>query len=141
MKIAKEFRWEMGHRLPFHEGLCRNVHGHSYKMVIEIEGNVNENGMIIDFFDLGKIIKPIIDKYDHAFLCWEEDKIVKDFLVENKMKCVVAGYPSTVENICTDFTKQIHDELVKLKGYNFDSLIVKIFESPNSYAEVTTAFA
>ena len=140
MKIAKEFRWEMGHRLPFHDGLCRNVHGHSYKMVVEIEGNVNKNGMIIDFFDLGKIIKPIIEKYDHAFLCWEEDKVVKDFLVENKMKCVIADYPSTVENICTDFSKQIHDELEKLDGYAFGNLNVKIFESPNAFAEVRLAF-
>ena len=38
MKIAKEFRWEMGHRLPEHFGLCKNIHGHSYKMVVEFEG-------------------------------------------------------------------------------------------------------
>ena len=25
--ISKQFRWEMGHRLPFHEGLCKNIHG------------------------------------------------------------------------------------------------------------------
>ena len=62
MKISKEFRWEMGHRLPFHDGLCRNIHGHSYYMVIEIEGELNENGMIIDFYDLGKAVKPIIDE-------------------------------------------------------------------------------
>jgi len=56
MKIAKEFRWEMGHRLPYHNGLCKNVHGHSYQMVIELEGDVNTKGMIIDFYDLGEII-------------------------------------------------------------------------------------
>ena len=27
MKIAKEFRWEIGHRLPEHFGLCKNIHG------------------------------------------------------------------------------------------------------------------
>jgi len=50
MKIAKEFRWEMGHRLPEHTGLCRNIHGHSYRMVVEITGDVLANGMIIDFY-------------------------------------------------------------------------------------------
>lgn len=73
MKISKEFRWEMGHRLPEHEGLCRNIHGHSYKMVLEIEGKVQKNGMIIDFYDLGKIVKPIIKNYDHAFMCYFKD--------------------------------------------------------------------
>jgi len=138
MKIAKEFRWEMGHRLPFHEGLCKNIHGHSYKMVVEICGNVDKNGMIIDFFDLGKIVKPMIEKYDHAFLCWENDKIVKNFLNKNKMKRVFTDYHSTVENICSDLSGQIYSKLKKLKNKNFDELIVKIFETPNSYAEFIT---
>ena len=34
MKIAKEFRWEMGHRLPEHFGLCKNIHGHCHSYVI-----------------------------------------------------------------------------------------------------------
>ena len=118
MKIAKEFRWEMGHRLPFHNGLCKNVHGHSYQMVIELEGNVNNKGMIIDFYDLGAIIDPIIEKYDHAFLCWEKDKIVKDFLIKHKMKRVFVDYHSTVENICEDFTNIINTKLKKVEKKN-----------------------
>jgi len=116
MKIAKEFHWEMGHRLPYHSGLCRNFHGHSYKMVVEVEGEPSEGGMIIDFYDLGKIVKPIIEKYDHAFLCWNKDTVVKNFLKKNKMKHVVADYHSTVENICSDFLYQIASGL-KLKKF------------------------
>ena len=140
MKIAKEFRWEMGHRLPFHDGLCKNIHGHSYKMIVEISGNVDKNGMIIDFFDLGKIVKPMIEKYDHAFLCWENDKIVRDFLDKNKMKRVFTGYHSTVENICSDFAEQIFGKLKKLKNKKFHELSVKIFETPNSYASLKIPF-
>jgi len=137
MKIAKEFRWEMGHRLPYHNGLCKNVHGHSYQMVIELEGDVNTKGMIIDFYDLGEIIDPIIEKYDHAFLCWEKDKIVKDFLIKHKMKRVFVDYHSTVENICEDFTNIISTKLKKLQFKNIETLTVKIFETPNSYSEKT----
>lgn len=135
MKISKEYRWEMGHRLPFHKGLCRNIHGHSYRMSVEITGSLNKNGMVIDFFDLNRIVKPIIGKYDHAFLCWEGDRMVKNFLVKNRMKRVIAGYHSTVENICSDFLKSISSKLLKTKGHNFEELTVKIYESPNSYAE------
>ena len=137
MKIAKEYRWEMGHRLPFHKGLCRNIHGHSYKMSVEITGNLNKNGMIIDFFELNKIVKPFIKKYDHAFLCWDKDKKVKDFLVKNKMKRVLVDYHSTVENICNDFIEKISGRLNRIKGHKFEELTVKIFESPNSFAEKT----
>lgn len=135
MKISKEYRWEMGHRLPFHKGLCKNMHGHSYKMSVEITGELDNNGMIIDFFDLNKIVKPIVEKYDHAFLCWEGDKKVKDFLVKNRMKKVIAGYHSTVENICSDFLDKITHKLLDIKKHKFEELTVKIYESPNSFAE------
>lgn len=126
----------MGHRLPFHEGLCRNIHGHSYKMVVEISGEVGENGMIIDFYDLNKIINPIIEGYDHAFMCWEKDKNLREFLVKNKMKRVLVSYHSTVENICKDLGMKIIQKLKKLPGYNFENITIKIFETPNSYAEI-----
>lgn len=135
MKISKEYRWEMGHRLPFHKGLCRNIHGHSYRMSVEITGSLNKYGMVIDFFDLNKIVKPVIEKYDHAFLCWEGDKKVKDFLIKNKMKKVLVKYHSTVENICSDFLDKISGKLLEIKDHKFDELTVKIYESPNSYAE------
>ena len=140
MKILKEFRWEMGHRLPFHEGLCKNVHGHSYFMVVEVEGELNENGMVIDFYDLSKAVKPIIDEYDHAFMCWEKDSEVKNFLEKMKMKRVIVNYHSTVENICNDFTVRISNELKNIKGNKFKSVTVRISETPNASAEKTILF-
>lgn len=141
MKISKQYHWEMGHRLPFHKGLCKNIHGHSYKLNVEITGGLDKNGMVIDFFDLNKIVKPIIEKYDHAFLCWKGDKKVLDFLTKNKMKKVVVDYHSTVENICSDFVDKITNELLDIKGHKFEELTVKIFESPNSYAEKSRLLA
>jgi 6-pyruvoyltetrahydropterin/6-carboxytetrahydropterin synthase len=141
MKIAKEYRWEMGHRLPFHKGLCKNIHGHSYKMVVEITGELDKNGMIIDFFDLNKIVKPVIEKYDHAFLCWNGDKKVLDFLTKNKMKKVVVNYHSTVENICSDFVDILTNELLDIKNNKFEELTVKIYESPNAFAEKSRILA
>ena len=141
MKISKEFRWEMGHRLPFHAGPCKNLHGHSYKMVIEISGELNENGMIIDFFDLGKAVKPIIDELDHAFLCWEHDKEVKMFLEQNNLKRVIVPYHSTVENICNDLIGKIYSNLSSIKDNTFTSLTVRIFETPNASAEATCTFS
>jgi 6-pyruvoyltetrahydropterin/6-carboxytetrahydropterin synthase len=141
MKIAKEYRWEMGHRLPFHKGLCKNIHGHSYKMVVEITGELDKNGMIIDFFDLNNIVKPVIEKYDHAFLCWNGDKKVLDFLTKNKMKRVVVSYHSTVENICADFVDILTNKLLDIKNNKFEELTVKIYESPNAFAEKSRILA
>lgn len=106
-------------------------------MVVEITGSLDKHGMVIDFFDLNKIIKPIIEKYDHAFLCWENDKNLRGFLEKSKMKRVIVGYHSTVENICNDFLHKISNKLNRIKNNNFEEITVKIFESPNSFAELT----
>jgi 6-pyruvoyltetrahydropterin/6-carboxytetrahydropterin synthase len=138
MRIAKEFNWEMGHRLPEHKGDCKNIHGHSYKMIVELSGEVNsKSGMIIDFYDLGLIVKPIVDTFDHSFLVYRKDKKLVDFLTANKMKKVVTDYYGTVENICGDFSGRIVKGIRKNKIDNVYSITVKIYETPNSYAEVT----
>jgi 6-pyruvoyltetrahydropterin/6-carboxytetrahydropterin synthase len=137
MKIAKEFRWEMGHRLPEHTGLCKNIHGHSYKCIVELEGAVNEEGMIIDFYELGAIVKPIIDRLDHSFLCQENDTAVRDFLEKNNMKIFLVDYLSTVENISKNLLDEIIEGIRKLEIKNIHRVTLKIFETPNSYAEST----
>ena len=106
-------------------------------MVVEVEGEINENGMIIDFYDLGKAVKPIIDEFDHAFMCWEKDTEVKNFLEKMNMKRVIVDYHSTVENICSDFSDRITGELKKIKGGKFKSVTVRVSETPNSSAEKT----
>ena len=62
IRISKEFRFETGHALFGYDGLCKNVHGHSYKLTVTligkpiIESNNVKFGMIMDFSDLKKII-------------------------------------------------------------------------------------
>ncbi|MCE7857274.1 MAG: 6-carboxytetrahydropterin synthase [Ignavibacteria bacterium CHB3] len=108
MKIAKEFRWEMGHRLPDHFGLCKNIHGHSYKMLVEFDGELNKDEMIIDYYDVEKIINPIIEKLDHSFMVNKNDKVVLEFLEKMNSKKVVVDFQSTAENICLYLLNEIN---------------------------------
>ena len=132
MKVSKEFKWEMGHRLPDHLGNCKNIHGHSYKMIVGFEGELNENDMIIDFYDVDKIIKPLVDKLDHAFIVNEKDKDVVDFLDKIKSKKMVVNFNSTVEKLC-------HFVLDEIKKFdlprNISSVSVRIYETNEDYAE------
>ena len=63
--------------------------------------------MVMDFYDLKKIVEPVVGQLDHAFLCTESDALMKDFLANAKSKCVVVPFPSTVENIATYFLDMI----------------------------------
>lgn len=134
MKIAKEFRWEMGHRLPEHFGLCKNIHGHSYKMIVEFEGELDKNQMVIDYYDVEKIINPIISKLDHSFMVNKDDKIVLEFLENLNSKKVVVDFLATAENICTYLLSEI--KKCSLPS-NILSLRVRVYETQFDYAEET----
>ena len=132
MKIAKEFHWEMGHRLPEHFGLCKNIHGHSYKMIVEFEGDLDEQGMVIDFYDVEKIINPIIEKLDHAFMVKDDDKLTLEFLEKLDSKKVVVNFFATVENICN----YISDKIIKSNlPKNIKFINVRVYETAEDYAE------
>ncbi len=134
MKIAKEFCWEMGHRLPEHFGLCKNIHGHSYKMIVEFEGELDKNQMVIDYYDVEKIINPVIEKLDHSFMVNVEDKIVLEFLDKMNSKKVIVDFNSTAENICNYLLSEI--KKCSLPS-NISSIRVRVYETQFDYAEET----
>lgn len=135
-RIAKEFHWEMGHRLPFHEGGCRNIHGHSYRMRVVVEGSLDENGMVLDYFDLKSIIDPLVADLDHAFLCDENDAEMLAFFAANPLKHVVVPFLSTAENLAGWFLEKIVE---KLRTYsNIFAITVRIYETERTYAERRT---
>lgn len=132
MKIAKEFKWEMGHRLPFHKGKCKNIHGHTYKIMIEFEGDLNENGMVMDYYDVKDVVGPIIDELDHSFMVKSDDADIIDFLEKINSKHTVVKFQTTAENICRYFLKKISEaDLPK----NITGIKAKVFETENTYAE------
>lgn len=122
MIIGRTFTFCAAHELPKHKGKCKNVHGHNYKLEVEIEGNLNadtdspEFGMVADFGNLDKTVNELIIKQlDHTHL--------------NNHGGI--GYP-TVESIALWITKEIADYLPM--GIHLRK--VKLWENDRSYAEV-----
>ena len=70
MKLFKEFSFEAAHKLPLVDKnhKCFNLHGHSFKVKITIEGPVNALGWVMDFSDIKKFCQPIIEVLDHKYL-------------------------------------------------------------------------
>ena len=71
--LEKDFRFEASHQLPNHEGKCRRLHGHSWKMTVKVAGQLqtegSQQGMVTDYGVLSAIVKPLIDeKLDHWHL-------------------------------------------------------------------------
>lgn len=143
MKIAKEFRWEMGHRLPYHTAGCQNIHGHSYKLIVELEGEVNAHGMLMDYGDIKRIVKPLIDELDHSFLCYEGDVLMKELLKKADLKAVFVPFYATAENLCTYFMQHLTRELTRVPHVSdrqrgtIRRIKVRVYEKESAYAELT----
>jgi 6-pyruvoyltetrahydropterin/6-carboxytetrahydropterin synthase len=67
LRVRRRFRFEAAHRLPRHPGKCRELHGHSYELVVEVDRPVDpESGMAVDFSDLKqRVRRAVVDRLDH----------------------------------------------------------------------------
>ena len=127
----------MAHALFGYDGLCKNIHGHSYRLWVTIIGKVLEeenhvkNGMVLDFSLLKKIVKPeIVDKYDHS-LVLNANSPHANIDLSAFEKVFLLPYQPTSENLVYDFVQVIKEKLPN----NVDLYKVILSETANSYAE------
>ena len=133
IKLGKDYIWEMSHRLPFHNGLCSNIHGHSYKMRVELVGELDSNGMLIDFYDIDKIVLPIIKEFDHSIVINSNDTKVIDFMKENNFRHNVIDFTSTSEHLAIHFANLFKAGFAYYP--NIQILRVRIYETYDAFAE------
>ena len=80
--VTKEIQFCYGHRVPFHNSKCKNVHGHQAKVecTVEgplIEGQQSDTGMVIDFSEIKRAMVDKIElRFDHRLLLWDKDPII-----------------------------------------------------------------
>lgn len=132
MKIAKEFNWDMGHRLLFHKGKCRNLHGHSYKLIIELEGAEDVNGMVMDYYDVRTIVSPVLEQLDHSVMVYEKDAELYEALKSLNTKMTVVPFESTAENITRYFLNEIAGAALPA---NIQAIKIRVCETSDTYAE------
>ena len=67
--ITKIFTFDSAHKLTNYYGKCERLHGHTYRLEVTVEGPVHDNGMVVDFVLLKRIVKRrVLDKLDHHYL-------------------------------------------------------------------------
>jgi 6-pyruvoyltetrahydropterin/6-carboxytetrahydropterin synthase len=110
--VTRAFTFEAAHQLPWHQGACRNLHGHGYRLEVTVAGPVNDDGIVIDFADVGDVVRrEIISRYDHTFL---------NDLLDNP----------TAELIAQDAWK-------RLEAADLDVERIRLWETRDSCVEIT----
>jgi 6-pyruvoyltetrahydropterin/6-carboxytetrahydropterin synthase len=142
--ITRKLEFDAGHRIPDHKSQCRNLHGHRYSLeitlvgaVIEEEGN-SDNGMIMDFSDVKALAKQhLVDVWDHAFLAYEKDTVVREFLESIPgHKTVIIDRIPTVENLAQTAFNILKAAYQDRYGTGLRLKKLVLHETPNCWAEI-----
>ena len=83
-------RFSACHFIPRHEK-CSRLHGHSYIMRLRLEGDVGEDGMLMDFVVLKKELKAIASVFDHRTILPSESQDVSLSITEDSVEAVTCG--------------------------------------------------
>ncbi len=139
IRVTKEFGFESAHALWNYDGKCKNIHGHSYKLMITVLGETITDssniklGMVIDFGDLKQIVNQhIVSVFDHALILnTKAPKTGFNSIPEMFDRMLIVDYQPTCENMVADFARIIAKELPQ--GVALFS--IRLYETPTSYAE------
>ncbi|MEN3007650.1 6-carboxytetrahydropterin synthase QueD [Pseudothermotoga sp.] len=83
--LSREFTFDAAHRLESYRGKCENLHGHTYRVRVTVFGDVDEEGMVIDFVELKKIVnEKVLSLLDHKYL----NQIIPQPTAENIAKWI-----------------------------------------------------
>lgn len=143
MEITTRLEFDAGHRIPDHKSQCRNLHGHRYAIEITLSGDIiqaehaSDNGMVMDFADVKRIAREtIVDRWDHAFLVYQGDTAVLDFL--NSLpghKTVVFPTIPTAENMAAEAFRLLKAQYRGTFDHHLQLVKVRLYETPNSWTD------
>ncbi len=136
ISITKIFRFETAHAIHEYEGLCRNIHGHSYELHVTVSSDlttefISGNGFVIDFKILKSLVKKsVLDYFDHKIIL-SEAYINHHPNLKELENLELWNVEPSAENIVLFIYKKLTENFpVNLKVKK-----IRLYETADSYAE------
>ena len=131
--VTKTVKFDAAHVLTNHQGLCKNLHGHTYRVDVSVSQAADDDrDMVIDFKDLKGIANEVVcDRFDHAFIYNTEtvgEREIAAVVEKNGMRTVAIPFRSTAENLAKLFFSDLKARIPGL-------VAVKVWETADSCAE------
>lgn len=133
LTVTKSIKFDAAHILTNHQGLCKNLHGHTYRVEVGVAqppGDMSD--MVIDFKDLKRLSEEIIvSRFDHAFMYDSTsagESEIAAVVEKNGMRTAALPFRSTAENLARHFFSLLSP---RLPGLSF----IRVWETPDSCAE------
>ena len=132
--LRTEDSFDAAHFLKGYEGKCSNIHGHRWKVIVEVKGEELQEsgakrGMVVDFSDLKDSLNKVCDNLDHSLIIEEGSlkQATLDALNDEDFRIVQVEFRPTAENFAHYFFDQMKQE-----GYSVSR--VEVYETPNNFA-------
>jgi len=131
--VTKSVKFDAAHILTNHQGLCKNLHGHTYRVDLSVtQQDGDKSDMVIDFKDLKAVATSVIcDRFDHAFVystASEGESEIASVVEKHGMRTVALPFRSTAENLARYFFGELKPLIPGLSS-------VKVWETADSCAE------
>jgi len=147
---SKSIEFDAGHRVAEHGSKCRNLHGHRYKVCVDVEGVIKtskgeDHGMVLDFGVLKELLTTYVhDVFDHGFIVHKDDHRLIDMFNEYggdirhdellPWKIIEFPYVPTAENMALWVYLELQPKLSE-SGMAIKQVLV--YETPTSMAAYT----
>ena len=140
MEVTKIFTFDSAHFLTQYYGKCEKIHGHTYKLEVTIEGDVQDNGLVLDFIILKRVVnKHVISKIDHMNLNdilenpSSENLVIwiwKNLFSLNKLLKEEIGDPNLPEDL-KQYISNVND--LSFEDFNIKLKELKLWETATSF--------
>ena len=131
IRLYKEVSFDASHRLLHYRGKCHNLHGHRWKVEIQLTGRVDEQtNILVDYNE----IKKIVERYDHQIILNASDPMVPR--IEEFHPVVTTPGDPTSELLVILIRDAIEAEYAT-SGREIRVESIRVWESPTCYAELT----
>lgn len=132
------------HFITFNRTVCERLHGHNYRVAVEIRGELDENHYVVDFIALRDTLKSIVDRLDHHMLlpllhpliqvATDEREVTVTFedrrWVFPRGDCVLLPVANTTaELLARHIGLQLRDELAARTGHRLPWVRVEVDEN------------
>lgn len=132
LKVEQSF--DSAHFLANYKGKCSNIHGHRWKVEIEVKSEElisggQLDGMVVDFGELKEELKKVVDEYDHKLIIQQGSMRQETLscLKEDGFNIIETQFRPTAENFAKYFFG-----IIKNKGHNVSRAMV--YETPTNCA-------
>ncbi|MBP3425101.1 MAG: 6-carboxytetrahydropterin synthase [Rikenellaceae bacterium] len=141
IRLTKEFRFEAAHALEGYDGACSQIHGHSYRLLVTVEGEpldspgAPKDGMVMDFGVLKGIVnREIVDRLDHSFTIRRtaDNGQLIEMLQRHYTNIHVVDWQPTSENMLHDMAAR----LIPAMPQGVQLVALKLYETATSSAEL-----